>query len=142
MSLKLLKPLPPALAVLLLLAACGAGDGGSSAPAAPTLQMQALPTEVAEGGSTVLSWSATDADTCLASGDWSGARLIAGSESLTPALGLRRYQLRCSGAGGSAEAFVEVRVTPAPVAQESAEAELARVQALEAGCCQNQETVP
>ena len=140
MSLKSLKPLPPALAALLL-AACGAGDGGSPAPAAPTLQLQALPTEVADG-STVLSWSATDADTCLASGDWSGARLIAGSESLTPALGLRRYQLRCSGAGGSAEASVEVRVTAAPIAQEPAEAELARVQALEAGCCQNQETVP
>lgn len=138
MSLKLLQPLPPALAVLLL-AACGAGDGGSSAPAAPTLQMQALPTEVAEGDSTVLSWSATEADSCLASGDWSGSRLIAGSESLTPALGLRRYQLRCSGAGGSVEAVVEVRVTPAPVVLEPAEAELARVQALEAGCCQNQE---
>lgn len=141
MSLKSLKPLPPALAVLLL-AACGAGDGGSSAPAAPTLQLAALPTEIAEGGSTALSWSATDADTCLASGDWSGSRLIAGSESLTPPLGLSHYQLRCSGAGGSVEASVEVRVTPAPLALEPAEAELARVQALEVGCCQNQETVP
>lgn len=141
MSPKSLKPLPPALAVLLL-AACGAGDGGSSAPAAPTLRLAALPTEISEGSATVLSWSATDADSCLASGDWSGSRLIAGSESLTPPLGLSHYQLRCSGAGGSAEAVVEVRVTPAPMALEPAEAELARVQALEAGCCQNQETTP
>ena len=46
-----------------------------------------------------LSWASTDASTCTASGGWSGAKTLNGSQSVNP-LATTTYTLVCSGAGG------------------------------------------
>ena len=46
------------------------------------MQLQAEPSEIASGGTTTLTWSSTNADTCQASGGWSGTKLVSGSEAV------------------------------------------------------------
>ena len=43
-------------------------------PPEPTLIFNAEPDDINLGGSSTLSWSATDADDCLATGDWGGVK--------------------------------------------------------------------
>ena len=64
-----------------LLTSCSGGGGGDNTPA-PTVQLQAEPSEVESGGTTTLTWSSTNADTCQASGGWSGTKLVSGSEAV------------------------------------------------------------
>ena len=88
------------------------GDGGSAsdsvtvtvneppAVTAPTLNLTASPSIVRRGGTITLSWSSTDASSCSASGDWSGAKSITGSESIVINSSVT-FALTCSGDGGS-----------------------------------------
>ena len=89
-----------------LLAACSGGGGGSTP--APTVTLQAEPTEVASGGTTTLTWSSTNADSCQASGGWSGAMLVSGSETSGPLTASTTFTLDCTGRGGTASASVTV----------------------------------
>lgn len=114
------------------------------APAAPSLQLSALPSELTLGQSSVLRWSSRDADACVASGAWSGPRGLEGAESVQPPEGTSRYSLRCTGADGSVEAAVELRALPPPPPpppppplDAAARAEFDRIQALEQGCCES-----
>jgi hypothetical protein len=68
----------------------------------PTLTLSANPTSVPSGGSANLTWSATEASSCTASGAWSGSRPTSGSAS-TGALANPNnlFTLACSGPGGS-----------------------------------------
>lgn len=106
-----------------LLTACGGGDsggggGGGGAPA-PTLTLEASPATVAAGGAVTLSWSATNATSCTASGGWSGSRAPAGSQSIAVAVGSTTFTLSCTGAGGSISRSATVNASstsvPAPV---------------------------
>ncbi len=65
---------------------------------------------VPSGGTTALTWSAADADTCSASGGWSGSRNTSGSETVGPLFQRTTYSLSCSGAGGNAVAMISVAV--------------------------------
>ena len=94
------------------------GAGGSvsdtvsvtvAAPA-PTLSFSASPDSVAQNDSTTLSWSSTDATSCVASGDWSGNKGTSGSESTGSLTIDGQYILTCSGAGGSVNESVNVTV--------------------------------
>lgn len=96
------------------------GDGGTSSqtvtvtvsqdPLPPTVTLTASPDLVAPGNASTLSWTATDATTCTASGGWSGSRPVAGSET-TPALSTdTSFTLQCTGAGGSVASTIVVRV--------------------------------
>jgi len=89
--------------VATLLAACSGGGGGGSAPA-PTVQLQAQPSDVASGGTTTLTWSSTNTDSCQASGGWSGAKLVSGSETVGPLTATTTFTLQCTGRGGTASA--------------------------------------
>lgn len=105
----------------MLLTACGGGGGGSSdadpqpntppgsTPAA-TLTLSASQTSVDAGDSVSLSWQTTDADSCTASGGWSGSRATSGSETVGPLTQTTTYSLSCSGAGGGALDNVTVQV--------------------------------
>jgi hypothetical protein len=55
-----------------------------------------------------LSWSSTDADSCQASGDWSGQKAVAGSQQIGPFDGASTFTLTCSGPGGSALAMLQI----------------------------------
>jgi hypothetical protein len=101
------------------LAAVLAGAGGSlpasdaSAAASPTLVFTSNPPVVAVGLAATLTWSATGAASCVASGDWSGPRPVEGSLTVVPAMaGTYGYVLSCTGPGGSVARSATVAVIP------------------------------
>jgi serine protease len=98
----------------LLLPACGGGGGED--PPAPTLSLGATPATVTVGGSVAISWSAANANTCAASGAWSGTRATAGSENFSPvSAATLSFMLTCTGAGGSIARSAVVTVNAAPL---------------------------
>jgi len=81
----------------------------------PNLSFAANPTSVTSGNTSMLSWAATGATSCLASGSWSGERGVEGTFT-TPALSApATYALDCVGLGGSASGTATVSVA-APAA--------------------------
>ena len=117
------------VAALAALAACGGQAAALTqlasrfrhAAAKPSIALASNPSTVPMGQSTTLEWSASNAQSCTASGGWSGNQPINGSLSTEPLTATTRYTLTCSGAGGSASQSAEVVVTnPAPVVALSA----------------------
>ena len=88
-------------------------DGSAPPPTnpAPTLTLSASPTSVAAGGSSNLSWSSTEASSCVASGGWSGQRATSGTAS-TGALTspTNTFSLECTGPGGTISRSATVTV--------------------------------
>ena len=96
------------------------GDGGTAsesvtitvntppAAVAPTVTLSATPSTVSRGGTITLNWSSTDANSCTASGNWSGTKPIAGSESIAISNSVT-FTLTCNGEGGSASSSVSYR---------------------------------
>ncbi|MBT8131114.1 MAG: hypothetical protein KJO35_02505, partial [Gammaproteobacteria bacterium] len=94
---------------LLALGGCGSGGGPAKTDApAPTLSLSVAPAEVEVNGEAMLTWSATNADSCTASGGWSGQKSVAGSETTGPMTDSAAYTLQCTGAGGSASKSVNI----------------------------------
>jgi hypothetical protein len=85
------------------------GTSGGS----PTAQISATPPGVPVNGSTTLTWMSTNATSCTASGGWSGAKALNGSQSVGPIAQDQTYQLTCQGTGGNAIAMVSVDVRQA-----------------------------
>jgi len=96
------------------------GDGGSASDSVtvvvtqppvssePTVNLTASPSSVSRGSTITLSWSSTDAASCSASGDWSGAKPVTGSASVVindPVT----FTLTCSGDSGSVSDTVSYR---------------------------------
>jgi len=103
----------------------GSGLGGTIfeldtgwAPASPPPEItsfEAIPDDLVLGASSVLNWTATEAQTCSASGAWSGTRATSGTEAVTPtAAGDITYTLTCIGLGGEVSVSVTVTVTAPP----------------------------
>lgn len=83
----------------------------------PSVTLSADPASVMNGDSSVLSWTSVNADSCTASGAWSGAKVLSGSESTGPLTSNQSYLLTCSNVGGSTSRSVTVTVatvTPPP----------------------------
>ncbi|HRX62832.1 MAG TPA: hypothetical protein P5260_16690, partial [Candidatus Competibacter sp.] len=98
------------------------GTGGSvaktaqvsvQAAAAPTLTLAASPTQVTSGSSTSLSWTATNAQSCAASGGWTGTKAVSGTETTSNITANTSYTLTCTGAGGSVAKTAQVSVQAA-----------------------------
>jgi Spherulation-specific family 4/Carbohydrate binding module (family 6) len=99
------------------------GPGGSSsasttvtvtaATPAPTVSLTASPLSITAGSASTLTWSATNATSCAASGGWSGTKSTAGSASTGALAASTQYTLGCTGPGGSSSASTTVTVTPA-----------------------------
>ncbi len=94
------------LAVLALaLAACGGGGGGEDdddGGERPSLTIAVTPATITLGGTATVSWNASGATACTASGAWSGTRGLNGNEIVTPDIvGALGYTLSCDGSGGS-----------------------------------------
>jgi len=79
-------------------------------PDPPSVMLAAGSTTVVPGGTVTLTWSATDADRCSASGAWSGDKGTSGSESITGINAVSTFELECTGLGGSGSASVTVHV--------------------------------
>lgn len=108
-----------ALAGFTLLAACGGGGGGASTgnpnpTPAPTVTLTANPTSITAGQTVTLTWSSTNATSCSASGGWSGAKAISGTEVSAALSGATTFSLNCTGTGGSTSASVSVSLVSPP----------------------------
>jgi len=86
-------------------------------PAIPTSMLTASPVSIVLGQSSSLSWSSTNATSCVASGGWSGTKSLVGAQNVSPTSNTA-YTLSCSNAGGSVNKSVAISVTtpPPPVA--------------------------
>src|SRR5262249_54641150 len=80
---------------------------------APTVTLSANPKGVAAGSSTSLTWSSTNANSCAATGAWSGTLATSGSQSVGPINADSTYTLTCSGTGGTAVAMTTVSLRQA-----------------------------
>lgn len=88
----------------------------SATPPLPTVSISANPAQVASGGTSTLTWSSTNATTCIGSGlvGWNGAKSTSGTQ-VTPALtATTTFVLSCTGAGGTGTGATSVTVTPPP----------------------------
>jgi hypothetical protein len=97
------------------------GPGGSATDTAtvnvvppPTLSLSAVPPAVYTNEKTELRWQAQNADTCVASGAWTGARATSGTEQ-SPALSAdATFSMSCTGISGSVSKSVIVDVSDPP----------------------------
>jgi hypothetical protein len=80
---------------------------------APAVDLSANPATIDEGGATTLDWTTANASSCVASGDWDGAKPMQGSESVGPLAADAQFSLTCEGAGGEATDSVTVTVAAA-----------------------------
>lgn len=89
-------------------------NGGASATIQglqATVNLSATRTMIGAGQSTTLTWTSTQAQSCIAAGAWSGTLPASGSQVLTlDALGDYTYEITCDDPGTSAEAAVTVSV--------------------------------
>ena len=89
-----------------LLVACGGGGGETSAPS-PSISFTTTSTypRITVGALVNLTWSATNSESCEASGLWSGTKSVGGSEDVyINNLGDNKFTIQCTGAGGSSTA--------------------------------------
>jgi hypothetical protein len=87
---------------------------GAAASLPPTIAITAAPTTITAGQSSILTWSSTNATSCVASGAWSGTQATSGTQSVSPtATGTSTYTLTCNGSGGSIDASATLTVNAA-----------------------------
>ena len=104
--------------LLLLLTACGSGgnDGGGAGNGGrpgepPDVTLSAVPDTIFAGNSTTLTWSSSpDTLSCSASGGWSGALPISGSQESPLIFSTTTFNVRCSNAVGGTTASARVNV--------------------------------
>jgi uncharacterized repeat protein (TIGR01451 family) len=80
----------------------------------PTVNIKANgsngPISIPRNSSATLSWNSSDADSCYASGAWSGNKALSGSQSTGSLTSSRTYTLTCTGPEGSVSDSVRVNV--------------------------------
>jgi len=76
----------------------------------PTVTLGASATQVDSGATVTLTWSSDGATGCSASGGWSGARGLSGSETSAALGATTTFSLACTGAGGTTTQSVTVTV--------------------------------
>lgn len=98
------------------------GDGGTGSdevmvtvtpaeePEDVTVEITANPMNIIEGGSSTLTWNSDNADSCTASGGWTGDKAVDGSQSVSPTA-TTTYTIECEGDGGTDSDSVTVGVS-------------------------------
>ena len=76
----------------------------------PTVSLTSTASTVSIDDSTTLNWTASNADSCTASGDWFGSKETSGTESTIPLIQDATFILGCTGPGGSASQSITVKV--------------------------------
>lgn len=77
----------------------------------PIISFSANPNIIIEGNNSTLTWTSQYADSCEASGGWTGQKPTSGTQKVNPTV-TTTYILSCSGAGGSSVESVSVTVIP------------------------------
>ncbi len=80
----------------------------------PNVSLSASQTSVVYNGASTLTWNAANAQTCAASGGWSGAVSASGSKTVSGLTGTQTYTLTCTGSKGSAASSVSIAVAAKP----------------------------
>lgn len=80
---------------------------------APVVTISAASTSIASGQSTTLTWSATNATSCTATGGWSGTKAVSDTQSTGALTANTTFEIECVGPGGRDDAFVTVTVNAA-----------------------------
>jgi hypothetical protein len=102
--------------LLITLVACGGGGGGSGDPITEpvtsiTVSLSASTNESEVGSLITLTWSSTNAQSCSATGDWSGTKAVSSSEEVTiNNEGSNTFTLNCS-ANGATSGSASVQAT-------------------------------
>jgi hypothetical protein len=84
-----------------------------AAPAEPTINLSASPSNLPFNGSTTLSWNSSNATSCTASRDWSGSKGTSGSQTINSLTADSVFRLSCTGPGGTTSNTVNVNVAAA-----------------------------
>ena len=93
----------------------GASSGTSVTPTSPPLlAFTASKSSIDWNGETTLVWRADYADSCSASGDWSGTKATSGQVTVSSLTENSQYALSCLGPGGSVGGVVSISVAPEP----------------------------
>jgi len=100
---------------ILFLSDCGSAIDEStyrqseSLTPAPTVSLSANPTSVTSGNASMLTWSSTNATSCIASGAWSGTQSTSGSASTGGLMAATNtFILSCAGPGGATSQLATV----------------------------------
>src|SRR5262245_12709780 len=101
------------LLALLVLIGCGGGGGSGSEGTTASLKLSASPPGVAPGGTTTLTWSASNVTTCTAAGAWNGAKALSGTEMTPPINTDQTFQMTCTGPNGNVLSMTTVTVRTA-----------------------------
>ncbi len=87
----------------------GSGNAADSGEATELdITLTSNESAVNSGEVATLSWTSQGADTCDASGGWTGSKATSGSEATAPITVSTTYTLTCSGLLGNAVAMIEV----------------------------------
>ncbi len=94
------------LIALLVISGCGGGGGGGepSTPSVPSasITMSISAPEIYISGDLTITWSTSNATSCTASGDWTGAKSLSGEETLSfTVAGQKSFTLTCQNSAGS-----------------------------------------
>jgi hypothetical protein len=81
---------------------------------AVNVSISANPPTVQRGGGSSLSWTSSNAEACLASGDWAGSKATSGSETITDVQSSRSYVLTCSSNAAGSQAGTAIITLLAP----------------------------
>jgi hypothetical protein len=100
------------------LASCGSNNQPLPVPgplAAPQVTLAISPGSVQPGQQATLSWSATDAASCVASGSWSGTQPTTGSTNVSlQGTADQTFTLACTGSGGNVSQVAHLSVAQPP----------------------------
>ncbi|MBI2056347.1 MAG: hypothetical protein HYT37_03115 [Candidatus Sungbacteria bacterium] len=78
----------------------------------PTVSITANPTQIYQGGSSVLVWNSNNTNSCYATGAWSGSKSTSGSQTAYPSV-TSTYTIVCTGSAGlQTQSSVTVSVIP------------------------------
>jgi len=70
-------------------------EGSGSSMPFPSLDFESNSTSVNVGETVNLTWSASNADNCIATGGWTGGKALAGSETVGPLSEDTNFTLTC-----------------------------------------------
>jgi uncharacterized repeat protein (TIGR01451 family) len=87
------------------------GDGVCEHTTKPVTVDLTGPSSIVCQANFTLTWTSTNATSCTASGDWSGAKAVSGSQSMGTIDAPKTYTLNCTGEDGSATDSVSVTVS-------------------------------
>ena len=92
--------------LLFVIASCGGGGGGGSTAEPPvpsaSITLSISDDQIYLGNTVTLTWTTSNASSCLASGSWTGSKALSGSETVTPdSEGQKSYTLSCSNSAGT-----------------------------------------